>query len=210
MNYGYSCSIVSSGRNFVQLMQQSFYALAYGFALLLKGSDLVLHLCQMRGLLIEKLLQRRGVLLGEGACFALLLKQLDRAQDALFERAEVVGSKVQFGIFECKSGHRLPRLLWGKFEMFFAEYSWFCTEENDGKRGNAGESNYFDTDLRKLLTLQSLRIRTSLAAYFAAQLFNSRDDALCITLQLVFLQRAVLCLEDGPQKQGDMSGRDKL
>jgi hypothetical protein len=32
-----------SGRNFVQLVQQAFYALAYGFALLLKGPDLLLH-----------------------------------------------------------------------------------------------------------------------------------------------------------------------
>src|SRR5271170_5350826 len=119
-----------SGRNFVQLVQEALDALAYGFALLLEGLDLLLHLRQLRGLLVKKLLQGVGVLLGGGAGFALFFEQLDRAQNALFERVEVVGSKVQFGIVQSKGGHRGTSFIQGEIQLFFAQYSWFCTEEN--------------------------------------------------------------------------------
>src|SRR5579883_241743 len=91
-----------------------------------------------------------GVLLGGGACFALFFQQLDGAQDALFERVEVIGSNGEFGIFQYSGGHRVPHQR-GKFELFFGEYSWFYAEENDGKRMNAEESNYFDTDMHDSL-----------------------------------------------------------
>ncbi len=91
-----------SGRNFVQLVQQALDALAYMFAFLLESFYLLLYLGQLRRLFVEELLQRGRVLLGSGAGFALFLKHLDGAQDALFERAKIVGSHVQFSIVEAQ------------------------------------------------------------------------------------------------------------
>lgn len=119
---------IFSGRNFFQLTQQALDTAAHGFALFLKSLDLLLCLRQLRRLLIKKLLQSRGILFGDSAGLALFLEQFDGAEDALFERVEIVGSNVDFNIFQCKRGHRYLYER-EKIQLFFAQYSLFCAEE---------------------------------------------------------------------------------